>query len=96
MLGAFFAGIFVIGGQVSLNALASFIYPTHIRSTGVGWALGIGRIGSIAGPILAGYLIGLEWGLASYFSVFGSMLFITALSIALIRHQQPPISTYPQ
>ncbi len=54
-------GFLVIGAQAGLNALAANFYPTRIRSTGVGWALGIGRIGSIAGPILAGILLSLEW-----------------------------------
>ena len=39
MILSFFAGFFVVGGQVSLNALSSYMYPTHIRSTGVGWAI---------------------------------------------------------
>lgn len=53
----FAAGFCVIGGQGGSNALASEFYPTAIRSTGVGWALGIGRIGSIIGPTLGGYLL---------------------------------------
>ena len=51
------AGFCVIGGQTSSNALAAEFYPTAIRSTGVGWALGIGRIGSIIGPTLGGTLL---------------------------------------
>jgi len=39
------------------NALAADFYPTPIRSTGVGWALGVGRVGSILGPILGGFLL---------------------------------------
>jgi AAHS family 4-hydroxybenzoate transporter-like MFS transporter len=54
----FVAGIFVLGGQIGLNALAGTFYPTFIRSTGAGWAFGIGRIGSILGPVLGGVLIG--------------------------------------
>jgi AAHS family 4-hydroxybenzoate transporter-like MFS transporter len=53
----FVAGFCVIGGQVGSNALAADFYPTAIRSTGVGWALGIGRIGSILGPFLGGWLL---------------------------------------
>ena len=53
----FFAGIGVVGGQNASHALTAEFYPTSIRSTGVGWALGIGRIGSIVGPILGGYLL---------------------------------------
>lgn len=56
----FCAGLFVIGAQFGLNALAGSSYPTFIRSTGVGWALGIGRIGSILGPVVGGVLIALK------------------------------------
>jgi AAHS family 4-hydroxybenzoate transporter-like MFS transporter len=54
------AGLFVLGGQVGLNALAGTIYPTAVRSTGAGWALGIGRFGSILGPVIGGVLIGFD------------------------------------
>jgi len=55
---AFFAGFCVSGGQKSVIALAAVFYPAPVRSTGVGWALGIGRIGGIAGPLLFGVLLG--------------------------------------
>lgn len=58
---AFLLGFLVIGAQAGLNVLAAKFYPTFIRSTGVGWALGIGRIGSIIGPLLAGMLRNREW-----------------------------------
>lgn len=53
----FAAGMGVIGAQIASNALAADFYPTAIRATGVGWALGIGRVGSILGPILGGVLL---------------------------------------
>jgi AAHS family 4-hydroxybenzoate transporter-like MFS transporter len=53
------AGVGVLGGQIGLNALSGTIYPTYMRAMGAGWALGIGRIGSLAGPIMGGYLIGM-------------------------------------
>ncbi|HEY4265462.1 MAG TPA: MFS transporter [Micropepsaceae bacterium] len=53
------AGVGVLGGQIGLNALSGTIYPTYMRAMGAGWGLGIGRIGSLAGPILGGYLIGM-------------------------------------
>jgi AAHS family 4-hydroxybenzoate transporter-like MFS transporter len=56
-LSVFAAGFFVIGGQTSSNALAAEFYPTAIRATGVGWALGIGRVGSIIGPTLGPMLM---------------------------------------
>ena len=51
------AGLGIIGGQNACHALTAGFYPTAIRSTGVGWALGIGRIGSIVGPVLGGLLL---------------------------------------
>ncbi|MGR9579683.1 MFS transporter [Pandoraea sputorum] len=57
----FGAGFCVVGGQIGANALAARTYPTTIRGTGVGWALGIGRIGSIVGPIVGGVLLALHW-----------------------------------
>jgi MFS transporter, AAHS family, 4-hydroxybenzoate transporter len=57
----FVLGVAVQGAQAGINALAADFYPTQIRSTGVGWALGIGRIGSIVGPTLGGLLLSLHW-----------------------------------
>lgn len=54
---AFLIGFGLMGGLTGLNAVSGTLYPTYIRSTGVGWALGIGRIGSILGPVLGGVLI---------------------------------------
>ncbi|MGA9884341.1 MAG: MFS transporter [Candidatus Acidiferrales bacterium] len=58
---AFVMGFLVIGTQAGLNALAAKFYPTPIRSTGVGWALGVGRVGSVVGPIVGGLMIGAGW-----------------------------------
>lgn len=54
-------GITVVGGQFGINALAARVYPTHVRSTGVSWGLGIGRIGSIVGPLLGGVMLQFQW-----------------------------------
>lgn len=54
-------GICVQGAQAGLNALAAGFYPTGVRATGIGWALGVGRIGSIVGPSLGGVLLSLKW-----------------------------------
>jgi AAHS family 4-hydroxybenzoate transporter-like MFS transporter len=55
------AGFFTIGVQNSLHGIAGKIYPTSIRSNGMGWALGVGKIGSIIGPFIGGVL--LAWAL---------------------------------
>jgi AAHS family 4-hydroxybenzoate transporter-like MFS transporter len=57
----FVAGMGIVGGQSAVNALAATLYPTDLRSTGVGAGLGIGRIGSIVGPTVAGILLSLHW-----------------------------------
>jgi AAHS family 4-hydroxybenzoate transporter-like MFS transporter len=51
------AGLGIIGGQNGGHAVTAGFYPPAIRSTGVGWALGVGRIGSITGPIVGGLLL---------------------------------------
>ncbi len=50
----FVAGFCVVGCQPAVYALAATYYPTYLRSTGIGWGAGIGRIGAIIGPVLAG------------------------------------------
>lgn len=53
----FGAGFGLIGGQAGANAVATVSYPVHLQSTGAGWALGIGRIGSIIGPMVGGVML---------------------------------------
>lgn len=55
------SGFGIGGGQNSINTLSGMLYPTAIRSTGVGWAMGIGRIGSVVGPVLGGVLFAAHW-----------------------------------
>lgn len=53
---AFMAGIGIGGGQKGMIAAASQFYPPSVRATGLGWALGVGRLGAACGPLLIGYL----------------------------------------
>lgn len=57
LLATFLAGLCVSGGQKSVIALAAVFYRSEMRSTGVGWALGVGRLGGIAGPLLVGWAL---------------------------------------
>jgi len=61
------SGICIVGGQPAVNALTATLYPTSLRATGVGWSLGIGRAGSIIGPVVAGQLIKLQWSNTALF-----------------------------
>jgi AAHS family 4-hydroxybenzoate transporter-like MFS transporter len=65
----FCAGFCIVGGQIAANALAATYYPTSLRATGVGWALGIGRVGSIVGPLMGGLLLAWHWAAQSLFLV---------------------------
>jgi AAHS family 4-hydroxybenzoate transporter-like MFS transporter len=62
MATTFFAGFFTFGAQNTANAIAATRYPTAMRSSGIGWALGIGRIGQVVGPLIGGFLLSLQWG----------------------------------
>jgi len=53
----FFAGMSIVGSQTGANASAGKLYPARMRTSGIGWALGIGRLGGIAAPALGGYLL---------------------------------------
>jgi AAHS family 4-hydroxybenzoate transporter-like MFS transporter len=55
------AGIGVAGAQPAINASAASFYPPSLRGAGVGWTLGVGRAGAIAGPLIASGLIMLRW-----------------------------------
>jgi MFS transporter, AAHS family, 4-hydroxybenzoate transporter len=56
----FFSGMTIIGSQTGANATCGALYPARMRTSGLGWALGIGRLGGIAAPALGGYLLSLK------------------------------------
>ena len=89
----FAAGFFVIGAQAGANALAAEFYPTAIRSTGVGWALGIGRIGSIIGPALGGALLSARGGTTHVFWAAAVPVFVAAVAgfLAARGEERQPI-----
>ncbi len=80
------AGLCIIGGQPAVNAFAASYYPTTLRSTGIGWSLGIGRIGSILGPTLGGELIRRQWSNSSIFATVAVPAAVSALLVYLIRN----------
>lgn len=72
----FFSGMTIVGSQTGANAACGKLYPARMRTSGLGWALGIGRLGGIAAPALGGYL--LSRGLAP------THIFLSACLFALI------------
>jgi AAHS family 4-hydroxybenzoate transporter-like MFS transporter len=81
----FVAGWCIVGGQPGINALAATYYPTYLRSTGVGFGLGVGRIGAIVGPYIGGELMGRQWSSQQLFMAAAVPALISAVTIFMLR-----------
>jgi MFS transporter, AAHS family, 4-hydroxybenzoate transporter len=78
------SGLFAGASQAGVIALAATVYPVAIRSTGVGWAMALGRLGAVVGPMLGGILLGLQWSADQILLVIAVPELIGALCVALI------------
>lgn len=86
LLGVVFViGFTLQGGFNGLYPLAALLYPADIRATGIGWAMGIGRAGAVAGPLLGGYLLAHAVPLPVIFAVFAVPLLVAAACVLRIR-----------
>jgi AAHS family 4-hydroxybenzoate transporter-like MFS transporter len=81
----FVAGWCVIGSQPGINALAATYYPTYLRSTGVGWGLGVGRVGAIVGPPIFGALMAQQWNTQQLFWAAAIPAAVTTLTMFALR-----------
>lgn len=89
----FLAGFGIPGSQAGLNALSATYYPTDLRSTGVGAGLGIGRIGSIIGPFIAGQLLVRHWKAPDLFIAAAIPAVISAVIMFSLRWVIRPAET---
>jgi AAHS family 4-hydroxybenzoate transporter-like MFS transporter len=93
LVAAFLVGCGVSGGQKSLIALAAVFYPADVRSTGVGWALGIGRVGGILGPLVVGAALSAGWSAGAVFYALAVPMLLSALIVVYLgrraRRQAP-------
>ncbi|MEX2525391.1 MAG: MFS transporter [Gammaproteobacteria bacterium] len=76
----FFVGLFIQGGFGGLYSASARIYPTEVRTTGVGWAIGAGRVGAIIGPFFGGVLMDLGYSITVYFIIFAIPLVVAAFT----------------
>jgi AAHS family 4-hydroxybenzoate transporter-like MFS transporter len=90
---AFVAGLFTVGAQMTAIALSSHLYETSLRSTGVGWAFGVGRIGAVVGPLVGGVLVGAQVPIPVLFLIAGAVALCAALAVSPIK---PSIFAKPQ
>jgi AAHS family 4-hydroxybenzoate transporter-like MFS transporter len=70
---SFVAGMLTVGSQMCAVALSASFYESALRSTGVGWALGIGRIGAVVGPVIGGVLIAQHVSTPALFLIAGAV-----------------------
>jgi MFS family permease len=84
LLLAFLIGLFLQGGYNGIFPLMAFVYPADRRATGVGWAIGIGRIGAIVGPMFGGYLIAVNASLPLLFGAYCIPLLLCAGCVFLV------------
>jgi len=82
-IGIFVTGFCVSGSQVCANVIASAYYPTSNRATGVAWALGIGRVGAVAGSLGGAFLLAAGWSNAGLFMILAIPAALAGLGIWL-------------
>ena len=80
----FGAGFCVSGGQVGANALSAAFYPTPYRATGVSWANGIGRSGSILGSLLGGAMLALGWTVTTVYALVAIPALVSAAALLIL------------
>ncbi|MEO8258177.1 MAG: MFS transporter [Acidobacteriota bacterium] len=80
--------------QTTMYALAAHVYPTSIRGTGVGTAVGFGRIGGVISPTLGGWALD-TGGPARYFAIIAGTMTLALASLAVVRRHVPGGSAVP-
>ncbi len=80
----FAIGLLVIGGQMNIPALCVHYYPPALRATGVGLSMAIGRLGSIAGPLLGGFLVAAQRPWSELFLLAAVPLFVASAAIGCV------------
>lgn len=81
------AGICTLGTQYTLNAYVSQFYPQDMRSTAVGWGLGMGRIGGTLSPAILGWLLAMQAPFYVNFVFFSALAFVAIIALALIQEK---------
>ncbi len=82
----FGTGLGISAAQLGVNALSGAAYPLAIRNTGTGWALGVGRLGNIAGPLFGGLLLAMGWAPKSMLLLIALPAFLLSLILLALGH----------
>lgn len=95
-LAVFATGCCISGSQTCISILSASFYPTHCRATGVSWASGVGRLGSIAGSIAGGAMLAGGWTNPTIFSVIALPALVAAVTMLLLgRSRRGMMTTAP-
>jgi hypothetical protein len=78
-------GVFLFGSMVGLYATTPLLYPAAVRATGTGCAIGIGRIGAILAPVIAGLLVDRGWGVGPLYYAFAAPLVLAVVAVRALR-----------
>jgi AAHS family 4-hydroxybenzoate transporter-like MFS transporter len=84
------AGITIVGAQVNLSAYSATVYPTDIRSTGVGWVTGVGRVGAILGALVGTVFMKAELGLEMQYVTAGIPALLAGVAVYFARPRHRP------
>lgn len=79
------AGVFTNGAIVGMYALLAQVFPTHARATGTGFAVGVGRGGSVLSPIIAGFLLQFDLGLPTVSIIMGCGSLFAAITLCFLK-----------
>jgi AAHS family 4-hydroxybenzoate transporter-like MFS transporter len=77
-------GLFVGGGASGAIALAALTYPTAIRSTGIGWAMGMGRLGQVVSPLVVGAMLAARLGTGQIMPIMGIFALVAAAFVVIL------------
>lgn len=95
-IAVFLAGFCVSGSQVGANALSAAFYPTDCRATGVSWANGVGRLGSVVGSVAGGAMLSMGLSLQSVFVIVGVPVVVAGIAMTALGRWRTQPGAMPQ
>jgi len=78
-------GFFVIGGNSGCMGLATLNYPTDLRGTGIGWAYGVGKIGSLLAPAVGGFFMARQWSVTKICNVNAMAALLVVVVVLILQ-----------
>jgi AAHS family 4-hydroxybenzoate transporter-like MFS transporter len=89
----FVAGFFLLATEVGMNGFTTGFYPTAIRSSGLGWAGGVGRSGAAVGPLFGGLLLASHWSMQSVFLIAAAPALVAGVTIFIVSRWEGRMSS---